>query len=300
MCGRSRAVAPGPAFASRCAMQARTEPGSRGVAERNVYEPSGRYGSRRSVARAADASSPASRGINVAQAERAVSVIVGAGLLAYWARELSLRTSPAGLAGGALLYRGVSGHCHTYAALGINTARSDQEDSRPELDGVPNHVDVEQSITIGKPAAELWQLWRQPGVLGQIMGHFAEVETSSDGQTTWRIHGPLHQTPEYTTRIVEEREPELLSWRSEAGHGLALQGTLGFKPAPQDLGTELSLRVAFQPPGGSIGRAVVKLLGPAPKLFVQKALRRFKSLAETGQIPSLERNPAARNDGRDH
>jgi uncharacterized membrane protein len=137
-------------------------------------------------------------------------------------------------------------------------------------------------------------------VLSQIMGHFADVDTGSDGQTTWRVRGPLHQTPEYTTRIVEERDAELLSWRSEAGQGLELEGSLRFKPAPRDLGTELTLRVAFQPPGGSIGRAVVKLLGPAPKLFVQKALRRFKSLAETGEIPSLERNPAARNDGRDH
>jgi hypothetical protein len=44
---------------------------------------------------------------------------------------------------------------------------------------------------------------------------------------------------------------------------------------------------------------LAKLLGPAPKLLLQKALRRFKSLAETGEIPTLQRNPAARDGGRD-
>jgi hypothetical protein len=34
-------------------------------------------------------------------------------------------------------------------------------------------------------------------------------------------------------------------------------------------------------------------------LFFGQALHRFKSLAETGEIPTLYRQPAARNDGRD-
>jgi hypothetical protein len=60
--------------------------------------------------------------VNVGGAERVISALGGGALALY---GLS-RRSPAGLGlaliGGALIYRGVTGHCRVYAALGLNSA----------------------------------------------------------------------------------------------------------------------------------------------------------------------------------
>ena len=42
--------------------------------------------------------------------------------------------------------------------------------------------------------------------------------------------------------------------------------------------------------------AVSKLLGFVPKTIAMQSLRRFKSLAETGEIPSLASNPSGRGE----
>jgi uncharacterized membrane protein len=231
-----------------------------------------------------------SRPINVHGVERAASVIAGAWLVTRSLRRARLSQAPAALAGAAFLFRGVTGHCHTYAALGVNTARR----------AASKELDLHGSITIGKSAAELYRLWQDPGTLPKVLGHVAEVEVTPDGQSHWRVHGPLQQTLSYTTRVVEEREPELVRWESDPGVPARLTAALSFKPAPGDWGTEVKLHLTLAPPGGSVGVLLAKSLGPAPQLLLQKALRRFKSLAETGEIPNLTRNPAARAGGRDH
>ena len=44
--------------------------------------------------------------------------------------------------------------------------------------------------------------------------------------------------------------------------------------------------------------AVANLLGFVPRLMVSRTLHYFKSLAETGEIPTTDRQPAARADAR--
>ncbi|RYZ07791.1 MAG: DUF2892 domain-containing protein [Myxococcales bacterium] len=231
-----------------------------------------------------------SRQINVHGLERAASVIAGAWLVARSLRRPSLRQAPVALAGAAFLFRGVTGHCHTYAALGVNTAHR----------AVPSELDLHGSITIGRSAEELYRLWQAPGTVPTILGHVAEIEVRPDGRSHWRVHGPLQQTLHYTTQVVEQREPTLIRWESEPGAQARLTGALSFKPAPGDWGTEVKLHLTLKPPAGPLGVLLAKALGPAPELLLRKGLRRFKSLAETGESPSLSLNPAARGDGRDH
>ena len=59
---------------------------------------------------------------NVGAAERLASMALG-GLLVTWAfRKRSPATMAAGIVGADLIYRGASGHCRVYGALGVNTA----------------------------------------------------------------------------------------------------------------------------------------------------------------------------------
>jgi uncharacterized membrane protein len=229
--------------------------------------------------------------VNVNQLERGASALLGGALLIFSLK----RRSPAGavltLAAGELLYRGISGHCHLYQILGLSTTdgRQWQEAGAPA-----DAMQVERSITIGKPADQLYRIWREPGNLSQIMGHFAEVTAVSENHMHWLVRGPLGQSRQWDVQVVEDHPGELLHWESLEGAELPNEGTVRFHPAPSDWGTEVTLRLRFRVPGGAIGAAAVKLLPVAPSLLVSKALRRFKSLVETGEIPTTERQPAAR------
>jgi len=64
--------------------------------------------------------------INVGDAERAISAVLGGTLVLLGLRRRSLGGAAMALAGGDLIYRGVRGHCHLYQALGLNTAAAGQ------------------------------------------------------------------------------------------------------------------------------------------------------------------------------
>jgi len=61
--------------------------------------------------------------VNVGPNERAASTLGGAVLAGFGLGNGGLVGLLFAVAGGALAYRGVTGHCSAYAAAGINTAR---------------------------------------------------------------------------------------------------------------------------------------------------------------------------------
>ena len=69
-------------------------------------------------------------------------------------------------AAAALLFRGISGHSFLYQALGISTAgEGGDQGSGPSS----STVEVQRSLTVGKPAHELYSLWRDPQSLSQLL-----------------------------------------------------------------------------------------------------------------------------------
>lgn len=74
-------------------------------------------------------------GANVGRIERVFSAIAGGALALYALRKHTAATAAVGAGlGGALLYRGVSGHCLVYDALGIDTAARDDAADDIHLD----------------------------------------------------------------------------------------------------------------------------------------------------------------------
>jgi uncharacterized membrane protein len=160
-------------------------------------------------------------------------------------------------------------------------------------------LDVARSITIGKTAHELYERWCDPDTFSRIMGGFATVRSIGDGRMHWRIAGPTGHSHEWTSEVVENRPDEGTGWRSMDSAAVQIQGAVRFHVAPADRGTVATLRIRFHPPGGVLGHAVLEMLGSTPlHLAADDALRRFKSLVETGEIATTERQPAARADTR--
>ncbi len=172
-------------------------------------------------------------------------------------------------------------------------------DSKGQGGASGSEPEVERSITIGKAADELRHCWLDPRTLPRITAGFATVRAVGDGRMHWKVEGPLGRAYEWDSETVDDRPDGGIGWRSLSNAAISNEGSVRFRPATGGRGTVATLRLRFDPPGGAFGTAAVKLLGSTPlDLAVDGVLRRFKSLVETGEIPTTERQPAARADTR--
>ena len=214
---------------------------------------------------------------NVGDIERVVSALAGGALVTWGLRRRSLGGLIVAAAGGEMIHRGISGHCAMYAWLG-----KDMADAGP--------LEIESAVIIDKPAVELYRAWCDPDMLSRVMGDFAEVRAIGKKRWHWNAHGPADKGVEWESEITEEREGELLRWRSAGDAAIPNDGEVHFHEAPQGLGTEVRLTMRFEPPGGALGRAAVKMLGPTPQRLASRALLRFRNLVETGGAPAPQFN----------
>lgn len=147
-----------------------------------------------------------------------------------------------------------------------------------------------RSVTIARPRAELFAFWRDFGNLAQFMENVDDVRpVGSDGHNVWTIRAPAGRTVAIETVIAREEPGELIAWRSVAGSDIDTEGRVTFEDAPGDRGTRVSVRIAYKPPGGELGRVFAKLQGREPEIQARRDLRRFKMLMEAGEIATSAR-----------
>lgn len=154
------------------------------------------------------------------------------------------------------------------------------------------------AVTVGRPADELRTLWLDPDTQSRIWTHFAEVTPLDSRTADWLAHGPAGGDYKWRTE-VEDASGNEVRWSSLDGADVPNAGVLVFGAAPGDRGTELHLDLRFDPPGGVVGEALSKLFHIVPAEIVRKALYKFRALALTGEIPTTEPQPAARQGGGD-
>ncbi len=221
---------------------------------------------------------------NVGSVERNLSIAAGAalGLLAL-SKPISLRGVVLAGIGGALIYRGVKGHCALYEALGIDTRR--REEGEPSAEGsnyFNRGIHVEQSVTINKSAAELFAFWRRLENLPQIMTHLKEVRVTGEKTSRWSAKAPLGLSVEWDAEIINEEAGGLIAWRSTGETMVDNSGSVRFLPADNGA-TEVRVVLDYVPPAGQLGAMVAKLLGEEPAQQVEADLKRFKSRMESGE-----------------
>ncbi len=209
-------------------------------------------------------------------------------------RRWSLRGVALTAAGVAFLYSGINGRGRPFdsllSAVGSGTDHSGSGAS-------PDAVTVDRSVTVQGDAADLLEYWRDAGRLDQIVSDAVDVESRGDERLRWTVSAPTGRQISWETRVVEERPDELLRWESVPDSPLPMEGSVRAQPASGDRGTEVRLQVRFDPPGGPLGNRALSRMGVVPETLVGTALNRFKSLVETGEIPTIERNPSGRGTG---
>lgn len=154
-------------------------------------------------------------------------------------------------------------------------------------------------MTIDAPSDHLYDFYADPRNLAEIYGHFATVEPVEADVTGWTVKLPMVPNLQWQSEIVHREPGKSLSWASKPGGSLETQGRISFAPAPAGQGTEVTLYVRYDPPAGPLGDLALSMATAAPKVISDKALRRFKSLVETGEIATTAGQPAGRSDGRD-
>ena len=217
---------------------------------------------------------------NVGEIERWASVLGGSALALHGLRRGGLGGAALVLTGGALVHRGVTGRCRVYEALGVATA----DTRRNPLASIPHHqgIKVERSVTIRRPPEELYRFWRDFENLPRFMGHLASVKLTGPGRTRWVAKGPLGSSVQWEAEIVNDRENELIAWRSLEGADVPNAGSVHFKSVPGGRGTEVKVVLEYKPPAGAIGAALLRLLGEDPERSVRTDLSRFQQLMEAG------------------
>jgi uncharacterized membrane protein len=214
---------------------------------------------------------------NVPEAERWISAIAGGALLTYGlkAQGTALRVVT-GVAAAGLFHRAITGHCLLYSALDVNRAENDSGVASVRH-GQGNKI--EKSVTIDKPTHELYQWWRNLENLQQILPNIKSVQVEGN-QSHWTIEGPGHVTFEWNAEIHVEQEDKLIAWRSLENSEVRHAGSVIFKEAPQGRGVEVQVIINYEPPGGTLGSKIAKLIGDHPEAQLEEALTRFKQLME--------------------
>ena len=224
----------------------------------------------------------AAMNLNVPQPERIGSLAAGAGLAAYGLSRRSLGGVLLALLGGALIKRGVTGHCEMYAAMGVNSRQLNTERGVPGNKGIK----VVKSITVARPPQEVYRYWRKLENLSSFMNHVKSVTEIDERRSTWVVEGPMGTDLEWTAQILTDREGELISWESLPGAEVQNAGSVRFEGAGEGR-TEVRVSLQYQPPAGMLGAAVAKLFGEDPEQQLDEDLARFKKLIEADSVPAM-------------
>jgi uncharacterized membrane protein len=231
--------------------------------------------------------------VNVADVERWASAIGGAALAAFGIKQLKQQRSPTGAAlaaaGSALIYRGATGHCHMYAAAGINTAR-DTSNTHDALAG-NRAVNVDEVATVNASADALFGFWRRFAELPRFMTNLVSVTEIDDRRSWWVVKAPAGRTVQWVAEITQEIPGELIAWRTLDDADVISAGTVGFRELPSGRGTEVRVRMQYEPPVGKAGATLAWMLGHDPASAIREDLRRFKQLMETGEVSTTQGQP---------
>jgi uncharacterized membrane protein len=160
-------------------------------------------------------------------------------------------------------------------------------------DGETGDTIIGRTVTINRPRAELYAFWRDLENLPKFMENVQSVVSQSATRSHWVVLASAGRTAEWDAEITDEIPDERISWCSVEPANVRNSGSVTFRDSPTGRGTVVTVRLAYEAPGGAVGKAVATLLRRSPALQVRQDLRRFKQLMETGEISTAKPPSAA-------
>lgn len=143
---------------------------------------------------------------------------------------------------------------------------------------------VEESITVNRPARELYDYWRDFTNFPQFMDNIKSVKKLDEKRSHWVIKAPAGTSVEFNSRITQDEPARLIAWQSEEGASVNNRGRVEF--IDQGGSTMVRTRISYEPPAGAAGRLVAKVFRREPGVQARHDLRHFKELMENGRVSS--------------
>jgi uncharacterized membrane protein len=229
-------------------------------------------------------------GRNVGEGERLVSGLAGSILVLQGLGRRDLTGLLIGGIGGALIHRGVTGHCKAYQALGQSTAAPASSASNLT---VPNGIHIAESLLVSRSPDDLYAEWSQLENLPRMMTHLKSVTVIDETRSHWVAEAPalVGGQIEWDAEIVRDIPGRQLSWVSLPGSPVENAGRVRFSPAPGDRGSIVSVELDYRPPAGKLGHWVAKLFGTDAEKQIHHDLRNFKRTIEVGEVLKTDGQP---------
>ena len=231
--------------------------------------------------------------LNVGQTERLVSVGLGSFLLSSGLHNL-FRHPLKGLLqtalGGALLYRGATGHCPVVASI-----------SKDRSVGHTPAINIRTGLIVNKPRQEVYNFWRKLENLPLFMKHLANVTEIDEKHSHWEaeIPGGIGKV-KWNAEIVKEEENSLIGWQSIPNSMVNNAGKVQFRDALGGEGTELDVVITYHAPAGELGAGLAKTLNPMLEKMVRQDIMNFKEYIETKHVSSSNyQTSSTRSSGND-
>jgi len=169
--------------------------------------------------------------------------------------------------GGALFYRGVTGHCNLYGALGLDTSGP----HGPATSVPAGHgVKVEESVTINRPVEEVYRFWRNFDNLSRFMHYLDSVKDLGNNRSHWVARAPLGMSIEWDAEVINDKPNDMIAWRSLEGSEVETAGSVHFRSLSFGRGTEVRVSLKYNPPAGKAGAAVARLFGRSPEAEIPR------------------------------
>jgi uncharacterized membrane protein len=146
---------------------------------------------------------------------------------------------------------------------------------------------------------EVYRFWRNLSNLPQFMTHLERVEELDRTRSYWTARGPAGITVSWEAHIINEVPNELIGWRSVGDADVVSAGSVHFNPTPNG-GTEIFVRLQYEPPAGRLGAWVASLFGEEPSQQIREDLERLRAVLETGEGQRTNEQASGRWSGPVH
>ena len=152
---------------------------------------------------------------------------------------------------------------------------------------------IGRTVSINRGRTELYAFWRDFKNLPVFMDNIRSVEVIDERTSHWVVEGPAGKAVEWDSVITADVPGELIEWQSAEGASVRNSGKVEFLDSTNQRGTIVRVTLAYDPPGGTVGKLVAKLFAREPNIQARRDLRRFKQLMETGEVSNATPPAAA-------
>ena len=147
-------------------------------------------------------------------------------------------------------------------------------------------VRVDKAITIERPISYVYSFWSHLQNLPCFMRHLESVTIRDELHSHWAVKTVCGKLLEWDAEVIEQRENEMISWRSTPGADVDNAGSVWFTNVLDGKGTLVRVELKYIPPAGKAGVFFAKILGEDADAEIEEDLRRLKALLEKGEMPA--------------